>query len=101
LKAQAVQFNKLLGEDETFKASEGWLWRLKARHGICQFHNGVESPSCAGAAAKVFPEILRKATAEMASTKMKNCTTVTKQHCTTKCFQTNPQILKKHQTKWV
>jgi hypothetical protein len=29
LKAKAVQFNKLLGRDETFKVSDGWLWIWK------------------------------------------------------------------------
>jgi transposase-like protein len=29
LKAQAVKFSRLLGGDETFKVSDGWLWRWK------------------------------------------------------------------------
>jgi hypothetical protein len=58
LNAQAVQFNKLLGGDETFKVSDGWLQRWKVRHGICQFN--IEGNN---AAAEQFSETLRKATA--------------------------------------
>jgi hypothetical protein len=38
LKAQAIQLNKLLSRDETFKASEEWLWRLKVWHGMVQIN---------------------------------------------------------------
>lgn len=30
LKAESVQFNRLLGEEETFRAYERWLWRGSA-----------------------------------------------------------------------
>jgi hypothetical protein len=62
-KAQAVQFNKLLNGDETFKAFERWLWRWEVQH-VCQFCIESESASCGGAAAEAFPEILHKAIAE-------------------------------------
>jgi hypothetical protein len=51
LKAQIVQANKLLGRDETFKVSDGWFWRWKVRHGICQFNIEGESASRDSAAA--------------------------------------------------
>jgi hypothetical protein len=38
LKVQALIFNELLGGDDTFKASNGWLLRWKIRHGICQIN---------------------------------------------------------------
>jgi hypothetical protein len=63
LKAQAVQFNKLLSLDETLKVSDGWLWRWKFRHRICQFNIEGESASGDSAAAAQFPETLRKAIA--------------------------------------
>jgi hypothetical protein len=61
LKVQEIQLCKVLIDDETFKASEGWLWRMKVLYGIWQFDSGVETPFCASAATKVFAEILCKA----------------------------------------
>jgi hypothetical protein len=58
LKAQVVHFSKLLGTDETFIASEGWLWRWKVQHGICQIN--AEGKSGDSAADKQFPETLQK-----------------------------------------
>jgi hypothetical protein len=63
MKAQAVQFNRLLGRDETFKVYDGWLWKWKVWHGICQFNIEGESASGDSAAAARFPESLRKAIA--------------------------------------
>jgi hypothetical protein len=64
LKAHAVQFNKLLSGDETFKVSDGWLWRWKVQHGICQFNIEGESASGDSAAAEQFPETLCKVIAD-------------------------------------
>jgi hypothetical protein len=36
LKAQVLQFSKLLGGNKTFKSSEELLWRWKVQHGICK-----------------------------------------------------------------
>jgi hypothetical protein len=58
LKAKAIQFNKLLGGHETFIFSNGWLWRWKVRHGICQFNVEGESASGDSATAAQFPEAL-------------------------------------------
>jgi hypothetical protein len=45
LKAQAVQFNRLLSRDETFEVFWWWLWRWKFWHGICLFNIEDESAS--------------------------------------------------------
>jgi hypothetical protein len=75
LKAQAVQFNKLLGRDETFKVADGWLWRWKVQHGIYQFNIEGKSASGDSAAAEQFPETLRKAIADAGYTdeQLYNC----------------------------
>jgi hypothetical protein len=39
LKAQAVQFNKLLNRDEIVKSHEGWLWKLKVLHKTLQIND--------------------------------------------------------------
>jgi hypothetical protein len=45
LKEQALNFNKLLGGDDTFKASNGWRSRWKIGHGICQINMEGEATS--------------------------------------------------------
>jgi hypothetical protein len=60
LKAQEVQFNKLLSRNETVKAYDGWLYRWKVRHGICQIHIEGESIFGNSSAVEQFPEILCK-----------------------------------------
>jgi hypothetical protein len=73
LKAQAVQFNKLLGGDETIKVSDWWLWRREVQHEISQFN--IEGVSASTAAAVQFPETLRKAIADAGYTdeQLYNC----------------------------
>lgn len=75
LKAPALQFNKLLSRDGTFKASEGWLWRWKVQLGMCQFHIEGEPAFGDSAAVKALPETLHKAIAEGEYTdeQMYNC----------------------------
>jgi hypothetical protein len=58
LKAQAIQLNRLLSRDETFKASEGWLWRLKVWHGMLQINIEGESAAGDGATARQFPDTI-------------------------------------------
>jgi hypothetical protein len=63
LKAQALQFNKLLRRDEIFKVFGRWLWRWKVQHKIGQFNiEGVFA--CANATAKLIPETLCKVSAD-------------------------------------
>ena len=59
LKAQALKFNNLLGGDNTFKASNGWLSRWKIRHGICQINMEGEAASSDINAASEFPNQLK------------------------------------------
>jgi hypothetical protein len=53
LKAQAVQFNRLLSKDEIFELSEKWLWKWRVQHGISQFNTGGEATPGDSAAAEV------------------------------------------------
>jgi hypothetical protein len=100
LKAQAVQFNKLLGGDETFKVPDGWLWRWKVQHGICQFNIESESESGDSAAAAQFPETLYKATAYGGYTdeQLYNCDETALYY---KLLPNKSLVLKKHPAKRV
>jgi hypothetical protein len=60
LKAKAIQFNKLLGGDDTFIPSNGWLGRWKIRHGIRQINLEGEAASNDVEAAGEFPKHLKK-----------------------------------------
>lgn len=42
---KALQLNKKIGGDDAFKASNGWLYRFKSRHGIREFHVQSEETS--------------------------------------------------------
>jgi hypothetical protein len=55
---KAVKSHKLLNGDETFKASEGWLWRWEFRQGTCQFHTESESAYGESVAAEHFSDTL-------------------------------------------
>jgi hypothetical protein len=88
LKAQAIQFNRLLVRDEILKFLMGG------------FGDGSFDMGCANLTQKVnlhlvivqqqnsFLKLCVKRL-QMLGTLMNNCTAVMKQHCTTNCFQTN------------
>lgn len=63
--AQAEKFDRQLhGIESSFKASSGWLWRFKLRHGIGQIAISGEIRSADDKAASAFPlqlqEIMRE-----------------------------------------
>lgn len=62
MKALAFKFHKLLGRCDTFKASEGWLWRWKAHRRIFCISLEGESTVCDSKAAEKFLEILLEVT---------------------------------------
>ena len=59
--AQAEKFDRQInGNDSTFKASTGWLWRFNKRHGIGQITISGEIRSADDGAASSYPATLRK-----------------------------------------
>lgn len=51
---KATELNKQLGGPSTFKASKGWLWRFKNRHGICSSSTREEPEDPDAVAAQQF-----------------------------------------------
>ncbi|KAJ0169965.1 hypothetical protein K1T71_014571 [Dendrolimus kikuchii] len=54
----ALQLNKKIGGDETFVASNGWLYRFKSRHGIRELE--IQGEKMSAAAANFFKVKLKK-----------------------------------------
>ncbi|XP_071093603.1 jerky protein homolog-like [Haliotis cracherodii] len=60
LKVQAQKMSRQInGDDDTFKASDGWLWRFQLRHGIKSITVSGESKSADVESAAAYPTILQ------------------------------------------
>ncbi|XP_071081459.1 tigger transposable element derived 5-like [Haliotis cracherodii] len=60
LKVQAKKMSrKINGDNDTFKASDGWLWRFQRRQGIKSITVSGESKSADVESAAAYPSILR------------------------------------------
>lgn len=57
---KALQVNKKIGGDESFVASNGWLYRFKSRHGIRELEIQGEKMPADVDAANSFKDDLKK-----------------------------------------
>lgn len=60
LQEKALQFNKKIGSDPNFKASEGWLEKWKNRYGVRKLHISGEKLSANENAVGEFKTFLHK-----------------------------------------
>jgi hypothetical protein len=96
LKAQAVQFNKLLVRDEILKFLMGGFGDGRFDMGYASLTQKMNLHLVTVQQQHSFLKLCVKRL-QMVGTLMNNCTTVMKEHCTTNCFQTNLYILKSTQ----